>query len=110
MRSSALIALLPFLATATSARPSHSHHHHDHTHAHVRKSLSFGPAHPHASFELLHHAPADASAAEGSFASIATEVDVKQVARAFISERVGGDEGEGYYIRDDVSCYPHLLC
>lgn len=97
MRSSALIALLPLLATLTAARP----HHHDHKHSasRTRKSLSFGPVHSHASFEVLTE---DAHVIEPR--RLKDElIDVMQVAQTFLRSQLGTQEGEGFYIREDVS-------
>ncbi|WVQ83171.1 hypothetical protein IAT38_005310 [Cryptococcus sp. DSM 104549] len=94
MRTSALIPLLPFLATLAQARPHHSH---DSSSApqRARKSLSFGPAHPHASFHVLENPP------QVQVQGLVDEpVDVKQVAKAFIGGRLGGDDG--FYIREDT--------
>jgi hypothetical protein len=98
MRTTALISLLPLLATlpSTLARP---HHHHDKsvkTHHRVRKSLAFGPAHPHASFEVLEEPMAVLSFDQHG------EVDVKEIAKVFIEGKLQGD-GVGFYLRDDVS-------
>jgi extracellular elastinolytic metalloproteinase len=96
MRSSALIALLPFLATASvQARPHNHHHthHRDHSSANVRKSLSFGPAHPHATFEVIHH---DREEVVGVEVNGLGEVDVMQAARDFLDDRAKALEGEGY--------------
>lgn len=97
MRSSALIALLPFLATLTAARP---HHHEDkHSASRTRKSLSFGPAHSHASFEVLD----DAVHVFEPRGLIDEPIDVKRVAQTFLGSQLGAQEGEGFYIREDVS-------
>lgn len=95
MRSSALIALLPILATLSLARPHHQHHSH---HRHSRKTLGFGPTHSHATFELL---PLEA---DGEFRTQELrDVDVMEVANAFIQEKIGSGPGVGFYIRPDVS-------
>lgn len=96
MRTTALIALLPFLATLVTSRPHHPGHDHSaHRAHHTRKSLSFGPKHSHASFEFVDEPV--------SVRGMGLPVDVKEVARNFIGFRVGGQEGETFYIRDDVS-------
>lgn len=98
MRSEALLSLLPLLATLSTitARP-HSHHH-DHHHHPLRKSLGFGPSHDHASFETLPIQPLGNVGLQAL-----KEVDVKEVARKFIQSKIGEVEGEGFYLRDDVS-------
>lgn len=95
MRSSALIALLPVLATLSQARP---HHHHSHHHQ-SRKTLGFGPSHKHATFELLPIEPVDDEARIQGL----SEVDVKEVASRFIEAKIGAGNGVGFYIRPDVS-------
>ena len=97
MRTSALLSLLPLLVGLATARPHEpGHDHSSHRSRHIRKSLSFGPAHAHASFDILDDEPL----VKGL---LSDEVDVKEVARRFIGQRVGSGEGEGFYIRDDVS-------
>lgn len=96
MRTSALIALLPLLANVASAHPHHKHDRSVRGSNRVRKSLSFGPTHSHASFEVLEQPIVVQSFTEG-------EVDAKRVASQFIAEKVGAGEGEGFFIRDDVS-------
>lgn len=104
MRTSALIALLPFLATLPAqARPHPS----DHVRAvdqqgYIRKSLSFGPRHDHASFEVLDVQPVDQVMG-------LREIDAKEVAKAFIAHKVGGGEGVSFYIREDVSSIQAVL-
>ncbi|OWZ33300.1 extracellular elastinolytic metalloproteinase [Cryptococcus neoformans c45] len=95
MRSSALIALLPFLATLTAARPRH--HEDKHSASRTRKSLSFGPAHSHASFEVLD----DAVHVFEPRGLIDEPIDVKRVAQTFLGSQLGAQEGEGFYIRED---------
>jgi extracellular elastinolytic metalloproteinase len=95
MRTAALLPLLPFLATLAVARP-HSHHALNKADR-LRKSLSFGPSHSHASFEIVD------SPIEYGLLSLNGEVDAKEVAKAFLSENVGGEEGDSFYIRPDVS-------
>ncbi|WWD21598.1 hypothetical protein CI109_106084 [Kwoniella shandongensis] len=95
MRTSALISLLPLLATLAIARP------HDKNHSiqsQSRKSLSFGPTHAHASFEVLDE-PITIVQASGF---VDGEVDVKEVAKAFIASKVEGEDGTAFYIRDDT--------
>lgn len=96
MRSSALIALLPLLATLSIAHPHHHHSHHRHS---SRKTLGFGPSHKHATFELLSVEPVNG---EISIQGL-SEIDVKTVASRFIGDKIGSGEGVGYYIRPDVS-------
>lgn len=100
MRSSALIALLPLLATLSVARPSHHHNHHHPS----RKTVGFGPSHKHATFELL---PIDSANDEVRIQAL-TEVDVREVASRFIESKIGAGEGVGYYIRSDVSVFISL--
>jgi hypothetical protein len=95
MRTSALIPLLPlFVAGIATAHP-HPHTHHSGLQQKQRKSLSYGPSHPHKTFEAV-----DADAPM----SIAMEYngDWKSVVKAFLGDKVGDD----WYIRDDVC---HLL-
>lgn len=93
MRSAALLALLPVLAAAAVLPDAH---------APVRKSVSYGPAHKHSTWELH---------PEHS-ASLSAQSDPLKIAAGFISEKLGTAEGEGFYIRDDVSviCHPSTLC
>jgi len=90
MRSSALIALLPLLATLATAAPSPS----PRSTYPIRKSLSFGPKHSHAKYEVLELGPVPE-------VGLTDFVDVKDVAKRFIAERVGGEDR--FYIRPDVS-------
>jgi extracellular elastinolytic metalloproteinase len=90
MRSAALIALLPFLATFAAAAPSP----HTRDVQHTRKSLSFGPKHHHAVFETLE---VDAVPEIG----LNQFVDPKDVARRFIAQKLGSEDA--FYIRPDVS-------
>jgi extracellular elastinolytic metalloproteinase len=93
MKSAALVALLPLLATLSTALPSPPAPR-DEVTGHVRKSLSFGPKHDHARFEILEVGPV-------SEVGLLEHVDVNEVARRFIGEKLGGVDG--FYIRDDVS-------
>ncbi|BEJ12624.1 hypothetical protein CspHIS471_0210840 [Cutaneotrichosporon sp. HIS471] len=93
MRVSALLALLPALAGLTSAAPT--------TSASPRKSLSFGPSHPHHSFESFPHTPVHV---KRSF-----EEDPKRTAAQFIAHRLNVREGEGFFIRDDSYTDPRTL-
>jgi extracellular elastinolytic metalloproteinase len=95
MRSAALISLLPFLATLATARPSPSSQSVD-TSDRLRKSLSFGPTHSHASFEIVNELAEVGLLGEGE------EVDPVKVAKGFLSKRVG-EEGDSFYLRPDVS-------
>ncbi|KAL7422859.1 hypothetical protein Q5752_002156 [Cryptotrichosporon argae] len=97
MRSAALIALLPLLATSSVVAHKHGHEHGSHHVGHVRKSLSFGPAHAHASFDIVDPATQVA-------ATLFTDepVDARAVAARFIADRLGKAEGEGFYIREDT--------
>ncbi|KAK8847507.1 hypothetical protein IAR55_005365 [Kwoniella newhampshirensis] len=101
MRTSALISLLPLLATLTVARP-HKGAQHDHSissHHQPRKSLSFGPTHSHASFEVLEE-PLTIAIVQAS--GLLGDVDVREVAKTFIASKVEGEEGQAFYIRDDT--------
>lgn len=93
MRSAALLALLPVLAAAAVLPDAHTP---------VRKSVSYGPAHKHSTWELH---------PEHS-ASLSSDSDPLKIAAGFISEKLGTTEGEGFYIRDDVSviCHPSAQC
>lgn len=91
MRSTALIALLPFLASFATAAPSSPIKRDIHP---VRKSLSFGPSHSHATYETL-----DLGAVPE--VGLNEFVDVKETARRFIAEKLGS--ADGFYIRPDVS-------
>jgi extracellular elastinolytic metalloproteinase len=93
MRVSALLALLPALATLASAAPT--------TSAAPRKSLSFGPSHPHHKFESFPDTPA--------FIKRAIEEDPKRAAAKFIAHRTGATEGEGFFIREDSYTDPRTL-
>lgn len=94
MRVSALVALLPALATLAAAAP------HPTASKGVRKSLSFGPEHAHAKFESY-------PSSTGLHAR-ALDEDPKRTAAKFIAEKVGAREGEGFFIRDDVSVFSSL--
>ena len=98
MRTSALIALLPLLATGIQARPHHHAHEHGHGRHSLRKSLGFGPVHKHASFESLALDPLSEVELQGL-----TERDPVAVAKEFIERQLGSDAGDGFYIRQDVS-------
>ncbi|ODO08638.1 extracellular elastinolytic metalloproteinase [Cryptococcus wingfieldii CBS 7118] len=96
MRTSALIALLPFIATTAVARPCHSE---ESTPASLRarKSLSFGPSHSHAKFELV-----DEPASPDFTTLLAGQsFQAKDVVAAFLESKLGFREGSEYYIRDD---------
>lgn len=86
MRSAALLALLPVLAAAAVLPDAH---------APVRKSISYGPAHKHSSWELHPEQPA----------SLASHSDPLKIAAGFISQKLGLVENEGFYIREDVSVH-----
>ncbi len=102
MRTTALLTLLPLLATLSLARPHQPGHDHSLHRSHrIRKSLSFGPTHSHASFEVIDEPVAVQSLLVG-------EVDVKEVAKRYIGERIGSGDGEGFYIREDVSAAPTI--
>jgi len=92
MRTSALIPLLPLLATLAIARPNPQK---GLTKAdRLRKSLSFGPSHSHASFEIV-DVPV-----ESGFTG--TQANIEEVAKRFLGEKIGGEEGESFYIRPDT--------
>lgn len=93
MRTTALITLLPFLAGIATAAPSPSHRS---THP-VRKSLSFGPSHPHASFEALDLPPVPE-------VGLAELVEPKEAAERFLVDKLGS--ADSFYIRSDVSDLP----
>ena len=103
MRPAVLFALLPLLATNAIARPHQSGHDHSvHKSHRIRKSLSFGPIHKHASFEV-------AEEPELSYGFLAREeVDIHEVAKRFIGEKVGVEEGKGFYIREDVNSFTRI--
>lgn len=84
MRSAALLTLLPVLAAAAVLPDAH---------APIRKSVSYGPSHKHSSWELH---------PEHSV-SITSHGDPLKVAASFIAEKLGTSEGDGFYIREDVS-------
>jgi len=97
MRVAALVALLPALATLGSAHPTAQSGRDVATdNITSRKSLSFGPHHRHATFEVD---PAHPS----SHHSFKRDADPKRVASSFIASKIGAAEGEGFYIREDVS-------
>ncbi|OCF58674.1 extracellular elastinolytic metalloproteinase [Kwoniella mangroviensis CBS 10435] len=92
MRPSALLAVLPLLATTPLilARPTYD----DVPQVRERKSLSFGPVHKHHSFQVIDEPPVAVSAL------LNEPVDYKDVASTFIAKKVG-PEGEAFYIRED---------
>jgi extracellular elastinolytic metalloproteinase len=95
MRVAALFALLPALASLAAAAPTASNSHsHSHAATRVRKSLSFGPAHHHASYEVDPDQP---------FSLKRDHADPVRAAAAFIQHQIGAGEGTGFYIREDVS-------
>jgi hypothetical protein len=88
MRTSALVSLLPLLVAGIATA-----HPHPHTSSGVqkqRKSISYGPSHPHKTFEGV-----------DQFFTIAEEYDGdwREVAKAFLGDKIG----DGWFIRDDVS-------
>ena len=93
MRSAALIALLPLLAGIATAAPSPAIR----DVRPMRKSLSFGPSHSHATYETLELSPL-------SEVALSDYVEPTEVARRFIADKVGGDDR--FYIRPDVSSLP----
>ncbi|WVF69654.1 hypothetical protein IAT40_004433 [Kwoniella sp. CBS 6097] len=100
MRTSALVTLLPFLATLTlsAARPHHSSSSsNDRPEPIERRSLSFGPVHSHATFETVDF---DGDEAGTHLAQLSDDVDFADVARRYLVEKVGV-EGMEYYFRPD---------
>ncbi|WWC86773.1 uncharacterized protein L201_001652 [Kwoniella dendrophila CBS 6074] len=97
MRTSALLAVLPFLATTslTLARPTYDNV----PLVRERKSLSFGPTHKHHTFHVIDEPPVAHSAL------LNEPLDYKDVASRFIAKRMG-PEGEAFYIREDSHTDP----
>ena len=89
MRSAALVSLLPLLATLATAAPSPLMS----RDLPVRKSLSFGPKHEHASFETF-------DLGDVPSVGLLQHASPEEVAAEFLATRFGRD---GFYIRDDVS-------
>ncbi|RXK40919.1 extracellular elastinolytic metalloproteinase [Tremella mesenterica] len=100
MRSTALVALLPLLATLSTASPHHKHHHH--SFGKQRKTLSFGPTHKHATFEVAPETFVVSADFEG-------EIDATEVAKRWIADKVGGQEGVSFYLRSDSYTDPRTL-
>lgn len=100
MRSAALVALLPALVGVATAAPQSAARDTPATTTGARRSLSFGPHHAHHRFETdpelasTFIAPRDASP--------------RKIASQFIASKIGAHEGQGFYIRDDVSSAPRL--
>lgn len=90
MRTAALLTLLPFLAGVATAAPSSAHR----TPNPIRKSLSFGPSHSHASFEALELASIPEI-------GLSEAVEPQEVAKRFLVNKLGSSDG--FYIRPDVS-------
>lgn len=84
--------LLPLILAALPLTLAHSHPSSSHSHASTRKTISFGPSHPHAKFHL-HKEPA-------GFAPSAAR-DPMEAARDVLKGL--GEEGKEWRIRDDVS-------
>lgn len=91
MRVAALLPLLPALATLATAAPSGR----PSAVGSTRKSLSFGPPLAHHSFETLEPEQIQARSFE--------DVDPVRAGASFIATRLGVKEGEGFFIREDVS-------
>lgn len=94
--------LLPLLA-ATSLLPlsvlAHSHYSNaPHSHANSRKTLSFGPAHPHAKFHTHHHHTPSSSHAKRQ--SVVVK-DGLEVAKEWLRNEL--PKGTQWFVRDDVS-------
>jgi hypothetical protein len=87
MRTSALIPLLPLLVAGIATAHPHPHSHHG-VQQTQRKSLSYGPSHPHKTFEAV-----DQFRITQEY-----DGDWKSVTKAFLGDKVGE-----WYIRDDVS-------
>jgi hypothetical protein len=87
MRTSALIPLLPLLVAGIATAHPHPHSHHGLQQT-QRKSLSYGPSHPHKTFEAV-----DQFRITQEY-----DGDWKSVTKAFLGDKVGE-----WYIRDDVS-------
>lgn len=97
MRSSALLSLLPILATLPLSVLAHSHHgHHGHS-ASARKSLAFGPALSHAKYST--NVVDGPTSVMGGNIGADGQIDVKQVAIDYIRAQVGND----FFVRPDVS-------
>ncbi|WRT64652.1 uncharacterized protein IL334_001586 [Kwoniella shivajii] len=94
MRTSALLAILPLLATSTLtlARPTYD----DVPQVRERKTLSFGPVHKHHSFKVV-----DEPIIVSRSSLLSESVDPREVASKFIEDKIGGSEGDAFYIRDD---------
>ena len=98
MRTSALVPLLPLLVAGIATAHPHPHSHSHHLNGlqqKQRKSLSYGPSHPHKTFEAVDHPMSIAMEYDG---------DWKSVVKAFLGDKVG----EGWYIRDDVRSLPSV--
>lgn len=93
MRIAALLPLLPALATLATAAPSGR----PSAVGSTRKSLSFGPPLAHHSFETLD------THAQQLHARGLEDVDPVRAGASFIATRLGVKEGEGFFIREDVS-------
>lgn len=114
MKLSALSTLLPLIAALpplTGAHPTaHSSDRSDVAgRPAYRKTLNFGASHPHASYRVP--ATTDGELDEVRAGMMTRDVkDAFDVARRVVEKRLTKDlgrdiiEGEGYYIRDDVSC------
>jgi hypothetical protein len=115
MKGATLIALLPLLATI-SAHPqpdrlSHSHLAQQKKDVRVsRKSIGFGPELTHSTFRAFH--PVDVKEVPlnvGENIIGLARGDVFPVVKHLMSTLDGvKGEGEGYFIRDDVSCSSDL--
>lgn len=118
MKLSALYTLLPLIAALpplTAAHPTaHAHGSDVAGTSSYRKTLNFGASHPHASYRVP---VTDGELEDDARAGLMTR-DVKDafdVARRAVEKRLAKDlgravkEGEGYYIRDDVSSSPSLF-
>lgn len=119
MKLSALYTLLPLIAALPPLAAAHpTKHALDRSDVagttSYRKTLNFGASHPHASYRVP---VTDGELEQEARAGLMTR-DVKDafdVARRVVEKRLAKvlgrevTEGEGYYIRDDVSCYRFLF-
>ena len=115
MKLSALSTLLPLIAALpplTGAHPTAQSSDRSDVAGRpaYRKTLNFGASHPHASYRVP--ATTDGELDEVRAGMMTRDVkDAFDVARRVVEKRLTKDlgrdiiEGEGYYIRDDVSCF-----
>jgi extracellular elastinolytic metalloproteinase len=89
-----LAASLLAASLASNALGSHSHSHAGVANGKRRKTLGFGPVHPHKVFDTTPMQPS-------SFAPLSEESDPLEVAMLFINKLVAGQDGSDYEIRKD---------